>query len=162
MRPTFYSSSCMHSSSVALCPPHSFSFAVTVCSTHSCIIIAGRVVVPGHVGIRNVKWLSKITLSDEEAHGVSDVTNSRRNQLHLFGIQHPHSLLFSLVCLFVCIPSSSPIHDVCSHGIVAWRTRASAPHCGHSRAAKGWCEPNPRRTCSTRVCIQWRYCACGR
>lgn len=28
-----------------------------------------RVVVPGHVGVRNVKWLTKITLSDEEAQG---------------------------------------------------------------------------------------------
>lgn len=28
-----------------------------------------RVIVPGHVGVRNVKWLSKIMLSDEESHG---------------------------------------------------------------------------------------------
>ena len=28
-----------------------------------------RVVVPGHVGVRNVKWVTKITTSDEEAHG---------------------------------------------------------------------------------------------
>jgi sulfite oxidase len=28
-----------------------------------------RAIVPGHVGVRNVKWLSKIRLSGEEAHG---------------------------------------------------------------------------------------------
>ena len=28
-----------------------------------------RAVVPGHVGVRNVKWLRKITLSAEEARG---------------------------------------------------------------------------------------------
>ena len=28
-----------------------------------------RVVVPGHVGVRNVKWLKEIRLSHEEAHG---------------------------------------------------------------------------------------------
>lgn len=28
-----------------------------------------RVVVPGHVGVRNVKWVNKIVLSDEEAQG---------------------------------------------------------------------------------------------
>ena len=137
MRPTFYSSSCMHSSSVALCPPHSFSFAVTVCSTHSCIIIAGRVVVPGHVGIRNVKWLSKITLSDEEAHGVSDKNKQQINLHHLFGINTLISLHcsparpFTCSCVYLLLPSS---RDVCSLGSVAWRTRASARRYGHSRA----------------------------
>ena len=28
-----------------------------------------RAIVPGHVGVRNVKWLNKIVLSDEESHG---------------------------------------------------------------------------------------------
>ena len=32
-------------------------------------VVQVRVVVPGHVGVRNVKWLTKITTSEEEAHG---------------------------------------------------------------------------------------------
>jgi sulfite oxidase len=28
-----------------------------------------RIIVPGHVGIRNVKWIKSITLSHEESHG---------------------------------------------------------------------------------------------
>lgn len=28
-----------------------------------------RIIVPGHAGVRNVKWVSKVTLSNEEAHG---------------------------------------------------------------------------------------------
>ena len=29
-----------------------------------------RLIVPGHVGIRNIKWLKKITVSDVEAEGI--------------------------------------------------------------------------------------------
>lgn len=28
-----------------------------------------RAIIPGHVGVRNVKWVKQVTLSDEEAHG---------------------------------------------------------------------------------------------
>ena len=60
---------------------------------------AGRVVVPGHVGIRNVKWLSKITLSNEEAHGVSDVINDQSNLTPLIQETNANTLThYSLIC----------------------------------------------------------------
>lgn len=43
-----------------------------------------RLIVPGHVGVRNVKWLTGIKLSNEEAHGPWVISFKLTNAVMLF------------------------------------------------------------------------------
>ena len=54
-----------------------------------------RVIVPGHVGVRNVKWLSKITLSEEEAQGVRVVRVFPDNVLSCLVPSSPENSMLS-------------------------------------------------------------------